>query len=258
MHRIAVTRTALFAWLTVISLLLCQRGRAEPPRELHYFDIPPMMFTDGQGRAAGRLIERVRKAWPAELPLPPMVAAPLKRSVHDILDSGEPICLIGVFKTAEREAAAWFSSPIYRESPSVFVATRTAAAKMRRHESAQALIEDPGQRLLLTDGASYGPQLDAWLKRRGGGVLRVAAPPARQIHMLLRGHAEYMFSDMDQATQLLKDLGPAAAALEIVQLPGMAESPTRHLMCQRQLDRAWLEALDEGLKTIDLAPTLAP
>ena len=227
--------------------------QAQAPRELHYFDIPPMMYADAQGRAAGTLVERLRKVWPPELPMPPLLLAPLKRSLQDILQSNEPICLVGVFKTPEREAAAWFSGPIYRESPSVFLATRAAALRMRRYPTAQALVEDPSLRLLLTDGASYGLQLDAWLRQRGSGMLRVSAPPARQIHMLLRGHADFMFTDLDEAEHLLKELGTAARALEVVMLPGMVESPTRHLMCQRDLDRRWLDTVDEGLRQLEAA-----
>jgi uncharacterized protein (TIGR02285 family) len=203
-----------------------------------------------QGQAVGSLIERMRRAWPPEPAMPPLVAAPLKRSLHDILQGRVPICLIGVFKTPEREAAAWFSGPIFRESPSVFLAPRAVAARMRRYPNAQALVEDPSLRLLLTDGASYGPQLDAWLRQRGGGVRRVTAPPARQVHMLLRGHADFMFTDLDEAQHLLKDLGAAGPLLEIVPLPGMAEAPTRHLMCQRDLDPRWLRTVDERLRAL--------
>ncbi len=243
----AVNRTAALILLLAAALGLQGSAWAQP-RELHYFDIPPMMYTDAQGRAAGSLIDHLRRIWPAELPMPPLHAAPLKRSLQDVLQGGEPICLVGVFKTPEREAVAWFSNPVFRESPSVFVATRSAAARMREYPNAQALVEDPGLRLLLTDGASYGPQLDAWLRQRGAAVLRVSAPPARQVHMLLRGHADFMFSDQEQATQLLHELGRQARALEVVVLPGMVESPTRHLMCQRNLDRHWLDTLDERLR----------
>lgn len=254
----AVNRFLASIPMLVAGLAPASPALAQAPRELHYFDIPPMMYTDAQGRAAGSLVERVRKVWPAELAMPPLIPAPLKRSLQDILQGAEPICLVGVFKTPEREASAWFSSPIYRESPSVFLATRSAAPRMRKFPSAQALVEDPGLRLLLTDGASYGLQLDAWLRQRGAGMLRVSAPPARQVHMLLRGHADFMFTDLDEATHLLKDLGTAAASLEVVRLPGMAESPTRHLMCQRDLDRAWLEALDERLRTLEPPSSAAP
>jgi len=236
--------------LLVAGLLLPAAVLAQVPRELHYFDIPPMMYTDAQGRAAGILVERLRRAWPAELPMPPLLPAPLKRSLQDILQGAEPICLVGVFKTPEREAAAWFSSPVYRESPSVFLGTRTAAARMRRFPTAQALVEDTSLRLLLTDGASYGPQLDAWLRQRSGSVRRVSAPPARQVHMLLRGHADFMFTDQDEAELLLKDLGASGHLLEVVVLPGMVESPTRHLMCQRELDSRWLDRVDEGLRRL--------
>lgn len=250
----AVNRLLAPMLLLLAGLVGPPAALAQAPRELHYFDIPPMMYADAQGRPAGTLMERLRKAWPPELPMPPLLLAPLKRSLQDILQSNEPICLVGVFKTPEREAAAWFSSPLYRESPSVFLATRSAALRMRRYPSAQALVEDPALRLLLTDGASYGPQLDLWLRQRGSGMLRVSAPPTRQIHMLLRGHADFMFTDLDEAEHLLKELGTAARGLEVVMLPGMVESPTRHLMCQRDLDRRWLDTLDEALRQLEPAP----
>ena len=244
--------------LLAAGLGLLRTAGAQPPRELHYFDIPPMMYTDAQGRAAGSLVERLRKAWPLELAMPPLHPAPLKRSLQDILQGGEPICLVGVFKTPEREAGAWFSGPIYRESPSVFLATRPVAARLRKYPSAQALVEDPGLRLVLTDGASYGPQIDGWLRQRGAGMLRVSVPPARQVHMLLRAYADFMFTDQDQAAQLLQDLGEQGQALEVVALPGMVESPTRHLMCQRDLDRHWLDALDAKLRSLEPGAAAAP
>ncbi len=251
-----VNRFAAIALLLVAAL--GASARAQAPRELHYFDIPPMMYTDAQGRPAGSLLDQLRRVWPAEMPMPPLHPAPLKRSLQDVLQGGEPICLVGVFKTPEREAVAWFSGPIFRESPSVFLATRAAAARMRKYPSAQALVEDPVLRLLLTDGASYGPQLDAWLRQRGAAMLRVSAPPARQVRMLLRGHADFMFTDLDEAAVLLKELGSSARALEVVVLPGMVESPTRHLMCQRDLDRQWLNALDERLRSLDPGTVAAP
>ncbi len=240
----------------VLLLLMATLGprppaQAQVPRELHYFDIPPMMHADAQGQAAGSIVERLRRVWPAELPMPPLRLAPLKRSVQDILQGGEPICLVGVFRTPERAAGAWFSAPIYRESPSVFLASRDVAGRMRQFPTAQALVEGRQFRLLLTAGASYGPQLDAWLRKRGPAVLRVAVPPARQVHMLLRGHADFMFTDQAEAEHLLAALGAEAGALEVVVLPGMAESPTRHLMCQRDLDPHWLAAVDEALRTLE-------
>lgn len=221
-------------------------AQAQAPRELHYFDIPPMMHADAQGQAAGSLVERLRRAWPAEVPMPPLRLAPLKRSVRDILQGGEPICLVGVFRTPERAAGAWFSAPIYRESPSVFLAVRGVATRMRQFPTAQALVEGRQFRLLLTAGASYGPQLDVWLRKRGPAVLRVAAPPARQVPMRLRGHADFLFTDPAEADHLLAALGAESSALEVVVRPGMAASPTRHLMCQRDLDPHWLEALGGG------------
>ena len=233
----------LAAALLLLMTMLGPRAPAlaQVPRELHYVDIPPMMYADAQGQAAGSIVQRLRLAWPADIPMPSLRLTPLKRSVQDILQGGEPVCLVGVFRTPEREAGAWFSVPIYRESPSVFVASR-------------ALVESRSLRLLLTAGASYGPQLDAWLARRGPAAIRVVAPPARQIHMLLRGHADFMFTDEVEATHLLADLGEAGRSLEIVQLPGMAEAPTRHLMCQRGLDRRWLDAVNEALRRLDVPP----
>jgi len=232
-------------------------GAQTLPRELHYFDIPPMSFADAKGQPGGSMVERLRQTWPAGVEMPPLRLAPLKRSLHDILERREPICLLGVFMTPERAAQAWVSAPIYRESPSVFIATRTLAERLKKSPSAQALVTDRSQRLLLTDGASYGP-LDEWFQQRGGAVLRVAAPPPRQLRMLLRGHAEFMFSDQDQAVQLLKELGPEGQTLEWFVLPGMVAAPTRHVMCQRDLDPQWLRALDAGPLQLELRAPAGP
>lgn len=252
-HRLApILSLLLIAWLGHRL-----EARAQTPRELHYFEIPPMMFADAKGQAAGIWLERLRLAWPPGAAMPVLRSAPLKRSLHDVLEAGQPICVIGVFKTPEREAKAWFSSPIFRESPSVFIAPKALVERMRKYPNAQALVTDRHLRLLLTDGASYGP-LDAWIRQRGTDVLRVSTPPARQVHMLLRGRADLMFSDQAQASALLKELGEAGRALEWFVLPGMVEPPARHLMCQRNLDPSWLAALDARLAALDHGAQASP
>ena len=241
------------ARVLVLALLWTPAAFAQPPTELHYAEVPPLMHTGPDGQPAGSLVEAVRRWWPAG-PMPLLRSVPFKRGVPAVLQGQEPICLLGAFRTPEREAAARFSTAISQEPVNLVISRRAAAERVRAHADARSLVLDTELRLLLTDGASYGAELDAWLLERGRGIARVAVPPLGQLEMLLRSRADFILSDFNEAPFLLAKLGADAQELELVSLPGMPTPPTRHLMCNRRVSAEWLRAFDARVDFQAAAP----
>ena len=58
------------------------------------------------------LVDDLRRWWPPQSPLR-LSPAPLKRSLRAVMEQQAPDCVLGVFKTPEREAAAWFSRALF-------------------------------------------------------------------------------------------------------------------------------------------------
>jgi uncharacterized protein (TIGR02285 family) len=174
---------------------------------------------------------------------------PLKRSLYELQVNAEPVCVLGAFRTPERERFAQFSAPIHLEEPQVFIAQAAVAVRLRAHGEARKALNDPSLRLLIYDGVSYGIELDRWIAERPTAPLRAHAGRARALDMLARGRADWMIGTTDELRNMLAS-GPAAAALrfEAVRLPGMPPPVTRHLACSQRVPVDWMERIDRAIK----------
>jgi uncharacterized protein (TIGR02285 family) len=174
---------------------------------------------------------------------------PLKRSLFELQANTEPVCVLGAFRTPERERFMQFSAPIHLEAPHVFIAQVSVAERLRAHGDARKALNDPKLRLLVYDGVSYGSQLDRWIAERPEVPLRALAGRARALEMLARGRADWMIGTADELRDMLAT-GAAAGAppFEVVQLPGMPPAVTRHLACSQQVPGEWMQRLDRAMK----------
>lgn len=174
---------------------------------------------------------------------------PLKRSLFELQANTEPVCVLGAFRTPERERFAQFSAPIHLEDPQVFIAQGPVAARLRAQGDARKALNDPSLRLLVYDGVSYGTELDRWIAERPELPLRAHAGRARALDMLARGRADFMIGTTDELRTMLAT-GSAAGAprFEAVRLPGMPPPVARHLACSQQVPADWMQRLDRAIK----------
>jgi hypothetical protein len=176
-------------------------------------------------------------------------AVPLKRSLQELKANREPLCVLGAFRTPERQGYARFSLPIFQEEQQLFIAALRVAAQLRALPDARAAVMDTRLRLLVFDGVAYGQAWDRWIAERPEPPLRASAGSARLLPMLARGHADFTISVPSELQQLQAAGDPDAGSVETVSLPGLPPAPRRHLACSLRVPADWLARIDAAIRT---------
>lgn len=239
---------AVLTALTLSGGAASAQDTPQVPLLVHYAPMPPRAYSvDGQ--PAGSLVEQLRGlAEQSGLKLR-LQETPLKRSLYEIELNRAPLCALGVFRTAEREAWGRYSLALSADAAPLFYATPALAPKLRRHASASAALADPELQLVVVDGVSYGSQLDALIAGAARAPLRAGIDQLRMFRMLLAGRADYSIGAPDELAHLVERGELPADGLEPVRLSGMPEGRSRHLLCSKLVPEALIQRIDAALRT---------
>ena len=237
--------------LILLAPLWAAMAWASPAITLQFMEQMPTSGVDAQGRPQGELVERMRRVEQLAGLRLRWQLAPLKRSLQELRDNREPVCALGVYRSAEREAIARFSRPLLAGVPQVLVARREAAARLRQLPSARAAVQSAELRLLVFDGVSYGEEIDAWIAERRGPTLRAVAGPLRIVEMLSRDRADFAIMTARGLEQWRRDGIAGAEGLEIVATQTLPPPPARHIACSKRVDEAWMRQLDQAIESLD-------
>ncbi len=224
-----------------------------PPVLLHFMDQMPTSGVDADGRPQGELVDRMRRLEQRAGLRLQWQLTPLKRSLQDLRDNREPLCVLGIYRSPERERHARFSRPLLSGYPQVLVARSSAAQRLRLLPGARAAVQDAELRLLVFDGVSYGEEIDGWIRERQGATVRAVAGPLRVLEMLNRDRADFAIMTARGLEQWRRDGVPGAEALEIVGTLTLPPPPSRHLACSHRVDEAWMREIDRHILALDLA-----
>gem|GEM_PF-4885599 len=223
------------------------------PLLLHFMDQPPASGVDAQGRPQGELVERMRRVEAlAGLPLRWQLT-PLKRSLQDLRDNREPVCVLGIYRNAEREAYVRFSRSLLAGYPQILVARSEVAPLLRQQPSGRAALQAAELRLLVFDGVSYGEEIDAWIRERQGPTVRVVSGPLRVVEMLARDRADFAIVTPRGLEQWRQAGVRGVEALEAVVSPALPAPPPRHIGCSLQVGAERMRALDQAILAVEAA-----
>lgn len=240
-----------FALLILPLLMLGGSAAAKPPVALYFMEQMPTSGVDADGRPQGELVERMRRVEQLAGLRLNWQLTPLKRGLLDLRDNREPICVLGVFRSSEREAFARFSRPLLAGIPQALVARRDAARRLRELPHARAAVLGSELRLLVFDGVSYGEELDGWIAARQGPTLRVLAGPMRVVEMLSRDRADFAIMTARGLDQWRRDGVLGAQELEVVGTLTLPPPPARHVACSLRVGEAWMRELDQAIQQLD-------
>ena len=179
--------------------------------------------------------------------------APLKRSLQDLRENREPLCVLGIYRNAEREAYARFSRSLVAGYPQILVARSSVAPLLRQQPSGRAALQAPELRLLVFDGVSYGEEIDGWIRERQGPTVRAVSGPLRVVEMLARDRADFAIVTPRGLAQWRQAGVRGVEALEAVSSPALPAPPTRHVGCSLQVSPEWMRTLDQAIQTLDAA-----
>ena len=160
------------------------------------------------------------------------VEMPPARQTEEIKRARTPVCGLGWFKRPEREEFAVFTAPIYKDRPSVIVA-RKDDARFTAPVSLQHAFADPGAKLIVKTGYSYGGAIDAWMLQLKPDAEESAGSNEAILNMIANGRRDYAIMAAEEADYLLTRDAPLGAALHAVELSDAPEGELRFLMCSK-------------------------
>ncbi|MDP1534558.1 MAG: hypothetical protein Q8L92_13380, partial [Rubrivivax sp.] len=203
----------------IVSALLglCAAPLLAQTLTLHYQERPLYSQADASGQVTGLVATPAADALGRAGIAFHWALTPNQRQLALIQDGTSLHCGIGWFRTPERATRGKFSLPLSQDQP--FAALARADAPLRDGLRPEQALAAAGSTLLLKEGYSYGPQLDALLI--GVRTERTHADVAQMVRMLAAGRAAWMIVTPDEARELLAQTGLNDAGLRVLPLVGL-------------------------------------
>lgn len=156
-------------------------------------------------------------------------------------------CAIGWFKTAEREAFAKFTRPIYQGKPLVVV-SRADNAQVLRHQTFSDLLGDRGIKMGGKLGYSYGTYIDTKMAALAPRLVTTSQSNDGMIRMLLGRRFDYMFATAEESSSVIEGVGTAAQDLVTVTMSDAPPGNKRYILCSKSVEDAVIDRLDAAIE----------
>ncbi|MGA6104087.1 hypothetical protein ABS648_08880 [Pseudomonas solani] len=251
MEAAAIIRQALLhsPWLRTASLallLVAGIAQADPPLRLSFIANSTLFHEDDGGR------DEIARLFASAGVATEVVTLPAKRIVWQMQYEPGPHCSVGWIRTREREGFARFSLPIRPPLYLEVVTNRRALPQVSRYASLRALMAAPGLRLGVSDGFSYGEELDRRIADMGEAALPNSQAPINQLRLLASNRFDYTLADPYDFRWAMSH--PSYAHRELVSLvfPDMPPGRPRHLMCSRSVPEATVQRIDQAIRAMGL------
>lgn len=251
MEAATIARQALphSPWLctALLALLLgADTVQAAPPLRLSFIANSTLFHQDDGSR------DEIQQLFASAGVETEVVTLPARRIIWQMQNEPRQHCSVGWIRTAPRDDFAHFSLPIRPPLYLEVVTSRRALSQVSRYATLRELMAAPGLRLGLSEGFSYGEELDQRIAAMGDTVQPNGQAPINQLRLLASNRFDYTLSDPYDFRWAMSH--PSYAHRELVSLvfPDMPPGRPRHLMCSRSVPAATLERIDQAIRTLGL------
>ena len=229
-------------------------AQTEAPVTLHYSERPPYQYTAADGRPAGLLIRLTAKVFDKAAIAVQWRSQPYNRSLMIIQANTGDDCSVGWFRTAEREAFAQFTLPIYRDRPQV--ALVRADFPVVAGLSAAELLADPAARLLLKQSFVYGPYLDALIaKRPADSIQRVSVEVPTMLMMVRARRADVLILSVEEVEFYALQPDFPMQDFQVISFDDVPQGELRYLMCSQQVSPRLIKRINQAIGSlVELEP----
>ncbi|MEQ9487709.1 MAG: hypothetical protein RIM72_01815 [Alphaproteobacteria bacterium] len=244
-------RLAIVAFC-LLGILMPQQIAAEEPVALMYQIRAPYIVDNGDGTIRGLTADPSVLAFDrAGLDFKP-VEIPTNRQLAMIRANMSAACGIGWFDRPDRRSFARFTSPVYRDRPTVALMLRKTAATVE-DTSLEEMIANDALSLLIRTQFSYGAKIDSWIDAYQPDTTAVTLDNVGMARMIEAERADYMLLAEAEASHLLLEIGEdRAGKLEYLVMSDSPHGNYRHLMCSKSVPAAVIERLNAVIATFDL------
>ena len=204
------------------------------PITVHYVLRPPYMSLSANGLTGLTGAPTVLAFMHANIPFV-LADTPFARQLHMIeVNSGQD-CMIGMFKTPEREVFAKFTHPIYRDSPQIILTAAANAPRFSKFSSVVDLLSDKTMELLVKLRYSYGKVPDALIERYQPTLQKTTDENLLMLKAIKLKMSDYMFMTPEEASVAIAAAGFSESDFRQIKFKNMPDGDYRHIMCSKNV-----------------------
>jgi hypothetical protein len=231
------------------------QGRGSQPisedLRIHYHQRPPYYMETADG-VAGLCATPVARAFQeAGVPFQ-WIRTPPKRQLHLLKQNPSRDCLIGWFKTPEREQYARYSTWIYQDQPTVALVRRGDPRLPERCKVAE-LLSIPAVVMLSRPGYSYGSLVDKALARIAPRRMNSGVDSSEWLSILYTRRADFLLIAPEEADYLLDRTQLPANAFRCLPLTDMPPGNRRYVMFSRAVPTDVVERFNAAYLAVNAA-----
>lgn len=244
-------RAVLAALVILAAALTPAKGQAQEPLSLLVFDRPPY-YQLHDGQPSGGFLLTTALAVFAQAGIPVVVREmPPGRVVVMLKEEPSRACAVGWYKTAQREAFARFSEPLYRNQP-ITVAVRASLSVPGTRSPFLADLLATEWHWGLREGFSYGAKYDQLLA--GYPTAKRFADTAHMVELLAKGRLDAILVEPEELAWILAKKPALRKAIRIVRLADPPLDGKRHIMCGLGVSPGEMARLNAAIESFRATP----
>ena len=206
---------------------------------------PPAQYVEN-GVEKGFLLQRAKQVFAAAGIPVQFVMEPPKRIWVNLKANLPNYCSLGWYRLTEREQIAQYSHPLHTDPPHVILVAPGAVSQVARHATLASLLSDQSLVLGVVDSLSYGPELDAMIKRSTTQLATRTVAPTAMMRMVAAGRVSFMFLDREDYDYLITR-EPSLKQSVRRELPDMPPGLPRHVVCSKAVPAATMDKLNAAI-----------
>ncbi|WP_332852182.1 substrate-binding periplasmic protein [Duganella sp. S19_KUP01_CR8] len=213
---------------------------------LHYYERPPLHYTDAHARPAGFIVEKTSSIFNQAGISYAWKVTPANRILALIKTAPGYHCTPGWYKNAERMQYARFSAPIYIDKPLVGLSRADFSAG--EGITARDLFRRPALRLLLKQNFSQGAYMDKLIGQMpDANIQRVSAEVPVMVKMIRLGRADLIVTTQEETEAFVASAGYRMDEFRVLKFPDVPAEEKRYILCGNNVPMELMRQLDEAI-----------
>lgn len=222
--------------------------KADVPIQLYYEERAPYAVSGEPGVVYGLTATVAADALNKAGILFEWKSMPFKRQIATIRSNKRNACGIGWFKKPEREEFARFSDVIYQDKPSIIISSADNDL-IGEYAELGTLLASKSLKMLVKDSFSYGPYIDAQIKKYYPQTITVVnSTNIQMLQMILAGRADYLFSSEEEAKHMISSARFAPSQFRFHFFEELPAGNKRYIACSQQVPAEIIERINRALK----------
>jgi uncharacterized protein (TIGR02285 family) len=215
---------------------------------VHYHERRPYYYS-GENDVQGLCVDTIKQALhKAGVPFK-WAKTPSKRQLEIIKQDKGRHCILGWFKTPEREAYAKYSLPIYQDLPAIALA-RADNPYIQSTTRVEDVLSNNNLVLLKKDGYSYGTFLDNQIAALIPRQKITTAKNDKMLEMIRIGRADYFFIAKEEADVLTGTSGIPKNDFQYIRFSNMPNGNKRYALFNKQVEDAVIGKINTAIESI--------